>query len=40
MNGRVVVTSEEVLEYLAKKASLWICAMEADCNTGGVVPKH
>ena len=37
MKAREVVTSVEVLEYLAKKGSLWICAAEADCSTDGAV---
>ena len=37
--AREVVTSVEVLEYLAKKGSARICAMEAECSTVGVVPS-
>lgn len=40
MKAREVVTSVEVLEYLAKKGSAWICALEADCRTDGVIMKH
>ena len=35
-----VVTSVEVLEYLARNANLRICARVADCRTDGVDPKH
>ena len=40
MKAKEEVTSVEVLEYLAKKGIAWICAVEADCSTAGVIPKQ
>lgn len=39
MKAKEVVTRVEVLEYLARKESPCICAMEADCSTAGVAAK-